>query len=92
MFAKYKIAEDASFGKHLNKYPTIYINVTDFTTKYSGRDDLVEMMQQRIIKDIAKAYPDIAPEEGCDLMDYLADIFMETGESDGHRRVGCHLP
>ena len=80
LFAKYKIAEDASFGKHLNKYPAIYIDVTDFTTKYSGRDDLVEMMQQRIVKDIAKAYPDIVPEEGCDLMDYLVDIFMETGE------------
>ena len=69
LFAKYKIAEDASFGKHLNKYPAIYIDVTDFTTKYSGRDDLVEVMQQRIVKDIAKAYPDIVPEEGCDLMD-----------------------
>ena len=80
LFAKYKIAEDASFGKHLNKYPALYIDVTNFTTRYSGRDDIVDVMQEQIIKDITKAYPDIPPEEGSDLMDYLLDITMATGE------------
>ena len=80
LFAKYKIAEDATFEKHLNKYPAIYIDVTRFTTKYSGRDDIVKVMQEDIIKDMAKAYPDIVPGEGDDLMDYLLDIFMVTGE------------
>ena len=50
LFAKYKIAEEATFAKHLNKYPAIYIDVTRFTTKYSGRDDIVKVMQEDIIK------------------------------------------
>lgn len=80
LFANYKIAEDTSFEQHLNKYPTIYLDITNFTTRYTAQDDIVGIMQTSIIKDIAKAYPNIVPEEGSDLMDYLLDIAMETGE------------
>ena len=80
LFAPYKIADDPSFSVYLNKYPAIYIDITDFTTRFAGREDIVDLMQERILKDLTKAYPDIPVEEGSDLMDYLLDIAVDTGE------------
>ena len=80
LFSRFAIAKDKSFERHLNKFPALYIDVTDFTTRYSGRDDLVHILQEQIVKDISKAYPDIPPEDGTDLMDYLIDITVATGE------------
>ena len=37
LFADLKIAADPQFEKHLNKYPVIYLDVSDFVTRF--RDD-----------------------------------------------------
>ena len=52
LFSRFAIAKDKSFEEHLNKYPTIYLDITDFTTRYQGRDDIVELIQAAVIKDI----------------------------------------
>ena len=80
LFAPYKIASDPSFGQHLNKYPAIYIDVTDFTTRYAGREDKVDLMQREIMEDIAEDYPDIEAKDNDDLMALLLRIAMRTGE------------
>ena len=80
LFAPYKIASDPSFGQHLNKYPAIYIDVTDFTTRYAGREDIVDLMQREIMEDIAEDYPDIEAKDNDDLMALLLRIAMRTGE------------
>lgn len=80
LFAPYKIAADPSFEQHLNKYPAIYLDVTDFTTRYAGRDDIVDLTQAAIIKDLKKAYPEVEVDDDADLMDVLIDLNMATGE------------
>ena len=80
LFSRFAIAKDKSFEQHLNKYPTISIDITSFTTRYEGRDDIVELIQVAVIKDIRKAYPDVEIDEGCDLMDVLLNVNMATGE------------
>ena len=80
LFSRFAIAKDQSFEEHLNKYPTIYLDITDFTTRYQGREDIVELIQAAVIKDIRKAYPDVEVDEGCDLMDVLLNVNMATGE------------
>ena len=80
LFAPYKIAADPSFGQHLNKYPAIFLDVTFFTTRYAGREDIVDLMQAAIIKDLKKAYPEMEVDGDADLMDVLIDINMSTGE------------
>ena len=80
LFSRFAVAKDKSFEEHLNKYPTIYLDVTNFTTRYNGRDDIVELIQAAVIKDIRKAYPDVEADEGCDLMDVLLNVNMATGE------------
>ena len=80
LFAPYKIANDPSFGQHLNKYPAIFLDMTFFTTEYEGRDDIVDIIQTAIIKDLRKAYPDVETDDDAGLIDVLLDINMATGE------------
>lgn len=69
-----------SFETHLNKYPTIYIDITNFTTRYHGREDIVKILSREVRKDIRAAYPNIAIAPRKDLMDTLLAITEHTGE------------
>ena len=80
LFERFEVAKSPTFEQHLNKYPTIFIDVTGFTTMFKGRADIVDVMQKIIMKDIAKTYPDIEIEEYDDLMALLLKIAMATGE------------
>ena len=80
LFSRFKISRDESFEKHLNKYPAIYIDITDFTTRYAGKDNIVGLMQAAVIKDILKAYPNVEADEDDDLMDVLLNVNIATGE------------
>ena len=79
LFADLKIANDPSFEKHLNKYPVIYLDLSDFVTRYKD-DDIVEKMEERVIQDILKAYPQVERQDGYDLMDCLSEIAAATGQ------------
>ncbi len=71
---------DTAFETHLNKYPTIYIDVTDFTSSYHNCDNIVEILVKKVKKDVVSAYPDLSfdPEDG--LMDTLLTVTERTGE------------
>ena len=77
LFADLRIAKDASFEKHLNKYPTIFLDLSDFVTRYKG-EDIVARLNKRIVADIHEAYPEILVKEEDDLMDYLSRIVSHT--------------
>ena len=79
LFADLEIANDPSFEKHLNKYPVIYLDMTDFVSRFRDGDVIVEM-QATLMKDISTAYPDIPKEENDDLMELLMRIASITGE------------
>lgn len=73
LFADLKIAQDVTFEKHLNKYPTIFLDLSDFVSRYQS-DDIVRQLNGRLIADIQAAYPDVPTLDGDDLMDYLVRI------------------
>ena len=79
LFADLKIAGDPSFEKHLNKYPVICLDLSDFVTRYKD-DNIVDKMEERVVADILKAYPQVERQEGYDLMDYLSEIAAATGQ------------
>ena len=81
LFSKYNISQDKTFEEHLNNYPAIYLDVTDFTTRYAGREDIVDLMQKEIMEDIAEDYPDIEVKDNDDLMALLLRITMKKGET-----------
>ena len=72
LFSDLEIANDASFETHLNKYPVIYVDMTDFVSQ--KLENLAEKMDSCLLADISKAYPDIPTEEGDNLMSYLLRV------------------
>lgn len=80
LFDGLAIAKDPSYREHLNRYPTIFLDITQFTTRYKGSEEIVEILQSKVADDIKKAYPQICYEEDADLMDVLLTISSHTGE------------
>ena len=77
LFADLEIASDPSFEKHLNKYPVIYLDITDFVSKKEV--NVVNNIEADLLSDISKAYPDIAKMENDGLIDYLLRVCEERG-------------
>jgi len=79
LFADLEIAHDASFEKHLNKYAAIYLDMTDFVSRYNT-DDIVDKIDAALLEDVSKAYPDVPVAQGDCLMDYLLRVSIEREE------------
>ena len=79
LFADLTIAKDPSFEQHLNKYPVIYLDMTDFVTRYHD-DDIVKYINNDLKADVLKAYPDTNTEDNDDLMGCLINIANATGQ------------
>ena len=73
LFADLEIAKDSSFEKHLNKYPVIYLDTSDFVTRFHD-DTIVEHIDAELKDDILEAYPNIHVKEDGDLMECLIQI------------------
>ena len=79
LFADLEIARDPSFEEHLNKYPVIYLDMTEFVTRFHD-EDIVGIIDKRLKEDVLNAYPGQEAAEGDDLMDCLIRIAAATGE------------
>jgi hypothetical protein len=79
LFADLQIASAPSFEKHLNKYAAIYLDMTNFVSRFK-EDDIVEKIDAALLADMSKAYPDVAVNEDDELMDYLLRVCIEKGE------------
>ncbi|MBR4366567.1 MAG: AAA family ATPase [Bacteroidaceae bacterium] len=79
LFTDLQIASNPSFEEHLNKYPVIYLDMTTFITSF-GDEQIVAHIQEELIADIQKAYPQVVYEDGEHMMKYLQRINIETGE------------
>ena len=73
LFTDLEIAHHPSFEKHLNKYPAIYLDMTDFVSIYKT-DDIVEKIDAALLADVSQAYPDVPVAQNDWLMDYLLRV------------------
>jgi len=80
LFEDLAIAKLPSFEEHLNKYPTIYLDMTDFTTVYKNDRNIVKIIQQAIKEEVCKLYPDINIKDSYNLMDTLFEVADKTKE------------
>ena len=81
LFADLEIAKDPSFEQHLNKYPVIYLDITDFTTRGNLKTiDIVLALQEKVIFEVLSVYSDIRRENDDDLMDVLVKVSLSHSE------------
>ncbi len=81
LFADLEIAKDPSFEQHLNKYPVIYLDITDFTTRENLKAvDIVSVLQEKVMSEVLSAYPDVQREVDDDLMDVLVKVSIRYDE------------
>ena len=79
LFADLEIASHPSFEEHLNKYPVIYLDLSEFVMRFH-ETDVVDILDKRLLEDVQEAYPDHKTKEGDDLMDSLVRIAEQTGD------------
>ncbi|MBR2176333.1 MAG: AAA family ATPase [Clostridia bacterium] len=80
MFDALAISKDESYLKHLNKYNVIYINMQRFLSNSKNIDDMLLLLQKRLIKDFKKELPDIDIDADDGLSFCLSDIYAETNK------------
>ena len=81
LFEGLLVTKCESFEEHLNKYPVITLDVTDFLTRYGHDNNIVSSIQYDLMSDIMDAYPDIPRKENDDLMEFLIRIHQHTHEN-----------
>lgn len=59
LFRDLKIAKCPSFPQHLNKYPVLYVDMTNFITRYRNSGDMVQHIQSDILAELKEAYPNV---------------------------------
>jgi len=79
LFADLEIANHPSFEAHLNKYPVIYLDMTDFVETYKD-DSIVAHIKEELRTEILETYPQVEVRETDDLMRCLFRIAQATGE------------
>lgn len=80
LFAGLAAQKVDSFDKHLNKYPVLKLDITNFTTKYKNNPEIISLLQKDVTEELLSVYPDIKLGERDDLMDVLIKISASTGE------------
>lgn len=79
LFDDLAIASDKTYTRHLNRYPTIHLDISSFITGASNPDRIVDEMVQRVIDDIKNEFPDVQYSRWGTLMDILLDVATQTG-------------
>lgn len=80
LFEGLQISHHPDFERHLNQYPVLYLDITDFVTKYGKDRHIVQQMKQDICEELLTIYPEVIMQNNDDLMDLLVSIVNYTGE------------
>lgn len=81
LFQDLKIVDNPSFLQHLNKYPVLYVDMTNFITRYRNSGDIVHHIQTDIIAELKIAYPNVKFDANNDLQSVLYDIVQQEEPS-----------
>ena len=73
LFADLQITDNPSFEQHLNKYPTIFVDMTSFVTRYKDYD-IVQHINEELKADIHAVFPEVPTSDNDDFMQLLIRI------------------
>ena len=79
MFSDLKIGQFADFGKHLNQYDVIHLDIQWCIEPAGGPEQLVSYISQQIISELRVYYPDVLDETITSLPEALFQINTAKG-------------
>ena len=79
LFSGLKISRDISFNENINKYDVIKINMQEFLSATQSVDEMLKLLQKRILADLRNKYPEYVTEEN--LVFAMQDVFSRTKSS-----------
>ena len=79
LFEGLEISQSPDYEKHLNKYPTIFIDWNRFAA--TKKNDIVAVAQKKIVADLKRSYPFLKEENN------LFDALMEINNTNGDRFI-----
>ena len=79
LFEGLEMAGNQSFREHLNQYDTIFLNMQEFLSRSANVRELLERVEEKVIRELVRAYPGIELYDEKDLAETMQDIFAESG-------------
>lgn len=81
LFSGLKIAKDADFDIHLNRYDTIFLNMQEFLSRSKSIDDMLGLLKKSVLWELKKEYSEIQYFDDSDLARVMQDIYQSTRSS-----------
>lgn len=79
LFENLSIANHPSYQKHLNQYHVLTINMQEFSSNTSTVDEMLQLLQSRMIEEIFEAYPEVTFKNKFDFIEIMKDTHRATG-------------
>lgn len=76
LFLGLKISQDTSFNENINQYDVIKINMQEFLSAAQGVDEMLSVLQKRILSELKNKYPAYTAENN--LVFAMQDVFSKT--------------
>ena len=70
LFSDLQIYSSSSFSQHFKRYPVLYLDLTDFVTRYDA-NTIVGHIQADVIEELKEVFPDVPYRDNSDLADAL---------------------
>lgn len=77
LFDGLRVQSSPSFSRHFQRYPVIYIDMTDFVVRYKTVE-LVDHIQSDVIAEVKEVFPNAPYREKSDLADVLFAVASQT--------------
>lgn len=79
LFDSLKISGCKTYRQNLNQYDVLKINMQEFMSATNSMDEMISVLQQRILEDLKRQYP--VQVMGDNLIFAMQDIYADTGRS-----------
>jgi hypothetical protein len=80
VFDELKIAEEKNYASELNHYNVIFISFNEMPERCSSYEQYISRIENRLKKDLIRAYPDIEIDSQDAVWDILRDVYELAGQ------------
>ena len=78
LFDGLKIAGEASYREHLNRYDVVKINMQEFLSSTHDMDEMLKKLRKYVLFDLLEQYEHLRFRDESDLIQVMKDIFSKT--------------